>query len=72
MIAHGRTAANVCRAIKVTRPTYYSWRKLFGSMQAVEAKRLTQQDYENARLKKLLAEAALEKAMLKDLGDRNF
>ena len=64
LIAQGKTVSDVCRAIEVTLPTYYRWRQLYGGMQAEEAKRLTQLEKENARLKKLLAEAELEKAML--------
>jgi hypothetical protein len=46
--------------------------QLLGGMQAEEARRLTQLEKENARLKKLLTEAELEKAMLKDLAEGNF
>jgi len=48
----------------VTQPTYHRWHQQYGGMQAEEARRLTQLEKENARLKKLLAEAELEKAML--------
>ena len=58
--------------IEVTQPTYHRWRQQYGGMQAEEARRLTQLEKENARLKKLLAEAELEKAMLKDLAEGNF
>jgi putative transposase len=51
----------------MTRQTYQRWRQQYGGMQAGEARRLTQLEKENARLKKLLAEAELEKALLKDL-----
>jgi len=64
--------ADVCRVIEVTQPTYHRWRQLYGGMQAEEARRLAQLEQENARLKKLLAEAELEKAMLKDLAEGNF
>ncbi|MCX5958059.1 MAG: IS3 family transposase [Cyanobacteria bacterium] len=67
LIAQGKTVADVCRVIEVTQPTYHRWRQQYGGMQAEEARRLTQLEKENARLKKLLAEAELEKAMLKDL-----
>ncbi|QEY31819.1 IS3 family transposase [Synechococcus sp. RSCCF101] len=67
LIAQGKTVTEVCRVIEVTQPTYHRWRQQYGGMQAEEAKRLTQLEKENARLKKLLAEAELEKAMLKDL-----
>ena len=66
LIAQGKTVADVCRVIEVTQPTYHRWRQQYGGMQAEEARRLTQLEKENARLKKLLAEAELEKAMLKE------
>ena len=68
----GKTVADVCRVIEVTQPTYHRWRQQYGGMQAEEARRLTQLEKENARLKKLLAEAELEKAMFKDLAEGNF
>ena len=68
----GQDCVVVCRVIEVTLPTFYRWRQLYGGMQAEEARRLTQLEKENARLKKLLAEAELEKAMLKDLAEGNF
>ncbi len=46
--------------------------QIYGGMKAEEAKRLTQLEKENARLKRLLAEAELDKAMLKDLAEGNF
>jgi putative transposase len=64
LIAQGKTVADVCRAIEVTQSTYHRWKQQYGGMQAEEAKRLTQLEKENTRLKKLLAEPELEKAML--------
>ncbi|NDC38584.1 MAG: transposase [Proteobacteria bacterium] len=72
LIAQGKTIADVCRVIEVTQPTYRRWRQQYGGMQAEEVRRLTQLEKENARLKKLLAQAELEKAMLKDLAEGNF
>jgi putative transposase len=72
LIAHGKTVADICRAIEVTQPTYHHWKQQYGGMQAEKAKRLTQLEKENARLKKLLAEAELEKAMLKELAEGTF
>ena len=65
LVAQGKTVTEVCRVIEVTQPTYHRWRQQYEGMQAEEAKRLTQLEKENARLKKLLAEAEaeLEKAM---------
>ncbi len=76
LIAQGKTVADICRVIEVTQPTYHRWRQQYGGMQAEEARRLTQLEKENARLKKLQAEAELEKAKpgdwkLRGLGRRN-
>jgi transposase-like protein len=72
LIAQGKTVAEVCLILEVAQPTYHRWRQLYGGMKAEEAKRLTQLEKENARNKKLLAEAELEKAILKDLAEGNF
>ena len=72
LIAQGKRVADVCRAIEVTNPTYHHWKQNYGGIQAEEAKRLTQLEKENTRLKKLLADAELEKAILKELAVGNF
>jgi len=72
LIAECRSVADVCRVIEVTQPTYHRWRQQYGGMRAEETRRLTRVEKENARLKKLLAEAELEKAVPKDLTERNF
>jgi len=72
LLAQGKTIAVDCRALEASQPTYHLWGQLYGGMQAEEAKRLTQLEKENGRLKKLLAEAELEKAMLKELAEGNF
>ena len=72
LLNQGQSVADVCRALEVSQPTYHRWRQLYGGMQAEEAKRLTQLEKENGRLKRLLAEAELEKAMLKELAEGNF
>ena len=63
---------DACRINEVTQPTYHRWRQQVGRMQAEEAKRHTQMGKKNARLKKMLGGAELEKAMLKDLTEGNF
>lgn len=67
LIAQGKAVTDVCRVVEVTQPTCYSWIQQSGGMQAREARRLTRLEKENARLKRLLTEGELEKAMLKDL-----
>jgi putative transposase len=59
LIAQGKTVADVCRVNEETQPTYHRWRQQYGGLQAEEARRLNQLEKENARLKKLLAEARL-------------
>jgi putative transposase len=72
LIAQGITVADVCRAIEVTQPAYHRSKQQYVWMQAEEAKQLTQLEKQNARLKKLLAKAELEKSMLKELAEGNF
>jgi transposase-like protein len=56
----------------VSEQTYYRWRSKYGGMSSDEAKRLKELEVENARLKKLLAEAELDKAMLKEIASGNW
>jgi len=72
LLAEGQTVADACRVLEVCQPTYHRWQQLYGGMKAEGAKRLSQLEKENARLKGLLAEAKLDRAMLKDLADGNF
>lgn len=72
MLTAGKTIAEVVQALGVSEQTYYRWKKKYGGMQAEEAKRLKELEAENSRLKKLLAEAELDKAMLKELASGNW
>ena len=72
LIAQGQTVADACRVLEVSQPTYHRWRQLYRGLKTEEAKRLTQLEKENAQLKRLLSEAELDKAMLKDLAEGNF
>jgi putative transposase len=58
--AEGAIAREVCSRHGVCEQTFYRWRKRYGSMQVDEVKRLRELEQENARLKRLLAESALE------------
>lgn len=71
-LARGRTVAQVCKKIGVTEQTYYRWRKEYGSLRMDQAKRLKTLEKENARLKRLLADAELDKAILKEAASGNF
>ncbi len=60
------------RKLEISEQTYYRWRREYGGLKVDQAKRLKGLEKENARLKKLLAEAHLDKAMLQEVGSGNF
>ena len=63
----GMKVAELCRRHGISDATFYNWKAKFGGMDVSDAKRLKTLESENAKLKKLLAEAELGKAMLKDV-----
>jgi putative transposase len=65
-VAKGASVAAACKAIGVTEQTYYRWRKEYGGLKVAQAKRLKELEGENARLKRLLADAELDKAILRE------
>ena len=67
----GRTAAEMAREIGVSTYTIYSWKSRFGGLEPSEATKLRHLEDENGRLKKLVAELALDKEMLKSLLIKN-
>jgi len=68
----GKTIAEAARQAEITEQTYYRWRKEYGGMDTSDAKRLKELEKENARLKKIVAEQALDIAILKDVNSKNF
>jgi putative transposase len=68
----GMHTAEVCRKHGISQPTFYAWKAKFGGMSVPDAKRLKQLEDENAKLKKLLAEAMLDVAVLKDITSREW
>jgi putative transposase len=72
MLNDGKDLTEVLRQLEVSESSWNRWRAQYGGMKAPEAKRLRELEVENARLKKLLAEAELDKAMLKELAEGNF
>ena len=72
MLADGADLAGVCRELGVSEQTYYRWRNQYGGLKADDAKRLKELEKQNGTLKRLLAEAELEKAALKELAEGNF
>jgi putative transposase len=72
MLNEGKDVADVCHELQVSEQTYYRWRNQFGGMNANDAKRLKDLERENATLKRLLADAELEKAALREISRGNF
>ena len=72
LLSQGKNVAEACRQIGVTDQTYYRWRKEYGGVRTDQARRLKDLDRENARLKKVLAEAELDKAILREAASGNF
>ena len=71
MRAAEKPLGEVCQALEVSEATLHRWRNQYGGMKAEEAKRLKELEEENRRLKKLLAEAELDKAILKEALEGN-
>jgi putative transposase len=71
-LSRGSTVAQACKQIGVTEQTYYRWRKEYGGMKVDQAKRLKELEKQNARLKKLVADLSLDKAMLQEVASGNF
>jgi putative transposase len=63
-VAGGRTVEEACREMGVSEATYYKWRKSYGQMKVDQVKRLRDLEKENGRLKKLVADLSLDKAIL--------
>lgn len=68
----GVSTAEVCRKHAISTATFYAWKAKFGGMEVCEAKRLKALEDENAKLKKLLAEAMLDNAVLKDIAGKKW
>jgi transposase-like protein len=71
LLSQGSTVSEASRKIGVTEQTYYRWRKEYGGLRLDQAKRLKELERENARLKRLVAEQALDMAILKEAAAGN-
>ncbi len=68
----GAGTADVCRRHGISQATFYKWKSKYGGLEVCEARRLRALEEENAKLKKLLAEAMLDNAMLKDITSKKW
>ena len=72
MLAADKTIGQVVQALEISEQTFHRWRNQYGGMKAEEARRLKELEQENRRLKKLLGEAELDKAILKEAMEGNY
>ena len=72
MQAEGLTIADIAKRLAISEQTYHRWRNTYGGMKGPEMKRLKELEKENAQLKRLVAEQALEVRVLKDIAEGNF
>ena len=63
LLNQDQTVADICRVLVISCQTYHRWQQLYGGMKATEAKQLKKLKQENTRLKRLLVDAELDKAM---------
>jgi len=68
----GLSLEEACKKVGVVQQTIFRWRKEYGDMKVDQAKRLKELEKENARLKRLVADQALDMAILKDVAEGNF
>ena len=72
MLGEGRTIAEAAKELGISEQTFHRWRNQYGGMKADDAKRLKELERENARLKRIVADQALDIDMLKELNRGNF
>jgi putative transposase len=72
MLGEGKELAEVAKALEVSEATFHRWRAQYGGMKADEAKRLKELERENARLKAIVADQALENRALKEISRGNW
>ncbi len=72
LVGQGESIADACRKIAVTEQTYYRWRKEYGGMGTEQLKRLKELEKEKVRLKRVVADLSLEKAILAEAAKGNF
>jgi len=71
-LGQGMSVPEVSRKLSITEQTYYRWRKEYGGLKTDQARKLKDLEKENARLKKLVADLSLDKAMLQEVAQGNF
>ena len=72
LLAQGQPLEDVARHLEIAKSTWHRWQNQYGGMKADDAKRLKELERENTRLKKIVADQALDIDMLKELNRGNF
>ena len=72
LLGEGKAIAEVCKALEVSEPTYHRWRNQYGGIKADDAKRLRELERENARLKRIVADQALNIDALREVAKGNW
>ena len=71
-MSKGSTVPQICRKIGIAEQTYYLWRKEYGRLSVDQARHLKEMEKENIRLKKLVADLSLGKAILKEVAEGKY
>jgi len=71
-MSEGAAVEAVCKQMEISEQTYYRWRNQYGGMKADEMKRLKELEKENARLKRIVADQAVDISILKEVAKGNF
>ena len=71
-LAHGETAAQVCRTLGIAEQTFYRWRREYGGLKVEQARRLKVLEQENTRLRRAVADLTLDKLILQEAARGNF
>ena len=71
-LGQGLTIGQVCQKLGISEQTLHRWRQQYGGLKADEAKRLKELEVENARLRRLVAELALDKQMLQEVAQKKW
>ena len=71
-LGQGHPLGEICKKLAITQQTYYRWRKEYGGLRVEQARRLRELERENKRLKRLVADQALDNSILKEASKGNF
>jgi transposase-like protein len=71
-LAKGSTVTGVCKLLSISEQTYYAWHREYGGLKVDQAKRFKKLEQENGRLKRQLAEAEVDKAILREAASPHF